>query len=221
VVTRPCEIRQSLSAGPRRHLRQKPKSRIKRKGGYTRPVTKESDCDATARPFVRTQLQQGSDRELDMRCFLLVAVFVAASFGSIAAADKTLLEGVINLNTASPDELRLIPGVGPSRVRNIMAYRKLHPFRAVDELARIKGIGRKTIRKWRQHLAVSGPSTAQRVVRPALPFVGPPAGPAPPTQAKSQPVAVPVRWVRPGIRRGEPAHAAHVRAPANLCLPGP
>jgi competence ComEA-like helix-hairpin-helix protein len=156
-----------------------------------------------------------------MRCFLLVAVFVAASLGRVAVADKTLLEGVINLNTASPDELRLIPGVGPSRVRNIMAYRKLHPFRTVDELARIKGIGRKTIRKWRQHLAVSGPSTAQRVVRPELPFVGPPAAPAPLTQAKSQPVPVPVRWVRPGIRRGEPAHAAHVRSPANLCLPGP
>jgi hypothetical protein len=49
------------------------------------------------------------------------------------------------------------PGVGPARVRNILAYRRAHPFRTVDELARIKGIGRKTIRHWRMHLAVGGP----------------------------------------------------------------
>lgn len=156
-----------------------------------------------------------------MRRFSLVSVLVALSLGRVAVADKTQLEGVINLNTASPDELRLIPGIGPSRVRNVLAYRKLHPFRTVDELARIKGIGRKTIRKWRQHLAVSGPSTAQRVVRPEVPFVGPPAALAPPTRPTLQPVPVPVRVVRPGIRRGEPAHAAHARSPANLCLPAP
>jgi competence ComEA-like helix-hairpin-helix protein len=156
-----------------------------------------------------------------MRHFSLVAVLLVLSLCQVAVADKTQLEGVINLNTASPDELRLIPGVGPSRVRNVLAYRKLHPFRTVEELARIKGIGRKTIRKWRQHLAVSGPSTAQRVVRPEVPFVGPPAALAPPPQSKSQPLPIPVRAVRPGLRRGEPAHAAHVRSPGNLCLPAP
>jgi competence ComEA-like helix-hairpin-helix protein len=161
-----------------------------------------------------------------LRCSLL-AVLLVLSLGRVAVADKAQLEGVVNLNTASPDELRLIPGVGPSRVRNILAYRKLHPFRTVDELARIKGIGRRTIRKWRQHLAVSGPSTAQRVVRPEVPFVGPPGPPGPPsavasrTPPKSQPVPIPVRGVRPGLRKGEPAHAAHVRAPGNLCLPAP
>jgi competence ComEA-like helix-hairpin-helix protein len=159
-----------------------------------------------------------------MRRSSLLAVLLVLSLGRVALADKAQLEGVVNLNTASPDELRLIPGVGPSRVRNILAYRKLHPFRTVDELARIKGIGRRTVRKWRQHLAVSGPSTAQRVVRPEVPFVGPPGPPsavASRTPPKSQPVPVPFRVVRPGLRRGEPAHAAHVRAPGNLCLPAP
>lgn len=156
----------------------------------------------------------------------LVTVCVALSFGSPAVADKTQLEGVVNLNTASVDELRLIPTVGPSRVRNILAYRKLHPFRNVDELVRIKGIGRKTVRKWRQHLAVSGPSTAQRVVRPDSPFVGPPPAASQPSPAvlprpKPQPLPAPARMVRPGVKKGEPAHAAAVRAVANLCLPAP
>jgi competence protein ComEA len=139
-----------------------------------------------------------------------------------ARGDQTSLEGVVNLNTASPDELRLIPGVGPARVRNILAYRKAHPFRTVDELARIKGIGRKTVRRWRAHLAVAGPSTAQRVVRP-----DPPAVPAL-AQVKPVPPAVggrpvprpPVRpLAKPALRRGEPARALAVRAPGVHSLP--
>jgi competence ComEA-like helix-hairpin-helix protein len=153
---------------------------------------------------------------------LLLALFVLPSLAPpIARAEKSQLEGVVNLNTASSDELGLIPGVGPSRIRNILAYRKLHPFRSVDELARIKGIGRKTVRRWRQHLAVSGPSTAQKVVRPELPFVGPPATVVPaPAAPKPPPRVSPApQWVRPGLRRGEPAHALSQRSPGNACLP--
>ena len=139
-----------------------------------------------------------------------------------ARAEKAQLEGVVNLNTASPDELRLIPGVGPSRVRNILAYRRNHPFRTVEELARIKGIGRKTVRHWKQHLAVSGPSTAQKVVRPEFPIVGPPAPPPEPRPTPPRPLApAPARAGHPAVRRGEPAHAAARRAPGDACLPQP
>lgn len=138
-----------------------------------------------------------------------------------AWADRTSLEGVVNLNTASPDELRLIPGVGPARVRNILAYRKAHPFRTVDELARIKGIGRRTVRKWRVHLAVAGPSTAQRVLRPDPPPV--PVEPQAKPPAVDKPMALPRPPVRPlakpALRRGEPARALAVRAPGVHCLP--
>ena len=134
------------------------------------------------------------------------------------------MEGVVNLNGATSEELSLIPGVGPARVRNILAYRRAHPFRTVDELARIKGIGRKTIRRWRMHLAVGGPSTAQRVLRPDTPEVGPPpaplAGAAKVVRPPPRP-AVPVRPNRPPLRRGEPAHALSVRSAGNGCLPPP
>ena len=134
------------------------------------------------------------------------------------------MEGVVNLNGATPEELRLIPGVGPARVRNILAYRRAHPFRTVDELARIKGIGRKTIRHWRMHLAVGGPSTAQRVLRPDTPEVGPPQAPvatAPKVVHPPPRPVVPLRPNRPPLRRGEPAHALSVRSAGNGCLPPP
>ena len=178
-----------------------------------------------------TQLHWRRDRESGMRCFLppflSLLVVLLSSLGSAAVAQKDLLEGVVNLNTASPDELRLIPGVGPARIRNILAYRHLHPFRAIEELARIKGIGRKTVRRWRQHLAVSGPSTAQRVMRPehpSVPFVGPPALlPATRPQAASKPPqpVLEKRVPHPGLRRGEPGHASSHPSPAEACLPPP
>jgi competence protein ComEA len=76
------------------------------------------------------------------------------------------VEGVVNLNTATADQLRLLPGIGPAKVRNIVAYRRQHPFRTVEELVRIKGIGRKMVRRLRLHLSVTGPTSAQSVVRP-------------------------------------------------------
>ena len=159
-----------------------------------------------------------------MRNSLLLLGMLALLTSHEARADKTSLEGVINLNTASAEELALIPGVGPARIRNILAYRKAHPFRTVDELARIKGIGRKTVRQWRLHLAVGGPSTAQGVVRPAQPSAAVPAPPAAPAKPPivSTPPRLPVRPAmapRPLFRRGEPAHAARLRAPGVHGLP--
>jgi competence ComEA-like helix-hairpin-helix protein len=160
-----------------------------------------------------------------MRPVLCIALLMLLSLESVARAETAQLEGVINLNTASPEELRLVPGVGPARIRNILAYRRNHPFRTIEELARIKGIGRKTVRRWRQHLAVSGPSTAQRVVRPEPSFVGPPLPPPPtpepPLRPAQRPGQAPAHAVGPALRRGEPAHAHFRRAPGNACLPPP
>jgi competence protein ComEA len=80
----------------------------------------------------------------------------------------------VNLNTAPPEVLGLLPGIGPAKAESILAYRKKHPFRTVDELVRIKGIGRKMVRAWRAHLAVAGPTTA--IAATARPGQGPPPG---------------------------------------------
>lgn len=80
--------------------------------------------------------------------------------GPAAAGAGKALEGVINLNTAPPETLSLLPGIGPSKVDLILAYRRRRPFRTVDELVRVKGIGRRMVRALRAHLAISGPTTA-------------------------------------------------------------
>jgi competence protein ComEA len=66
---------------------------------------------------------------------------------------------VVNINAASDRQLRLLPGIGPSKARAIIRYRERRKFRATWELIRVKGIGRKTYRRLRPYLAVKGPTT--------------------------------------------------------------
>jgi competence protein ComEA len=113
------------------------------------------------------------------------------------------VDGVVNLNTAPAEVLGLLPGVGPAKAAEIVAYRKKRPFRTVDELVRIKGIGRKMVRRLRVHLAVAGPTTAAGVSgpRPELPAPVPAPRPPPPRVACA-PCAKPL--ARPHVQRRAP-----------------
>ena len=53
---------------------------------------------------------------------------------------------LINLNTASPQELQALPGIGPTLARRIVEFReKNHGFKRVEELLAVRGISEK---KW-------------------------------------------------------------------------
>lgn len=69
-----------------------------------------------------------------------------------ARAIEALADGgfVVDLNLATEDELRKLPGVGPARARAVVALRtRLGRLRSVDDLARIKGFGRALVRRLR------------------------------------------------------------------------
>ena len=77
------------------------------------------------------------------------------------AKTATADAGVVNLNEANPEQLALLPGVGPSRANAIVAHRKTHPFKRLEELMRVKGFGKKTFARLRPMLSLSGPTTLQ------------------------------------------------------------
>ena len=65
-------------------------------------------------------------------------------------AGLTVDGGVVDLNAASAAELMLLPGIGEKRAAEIVAYReRVGGFRAVSQLARIDGIGSRTVRRLR------------------------------------------------------------------------
>ena len=78
---------------------------------------------------------------------------------SAASRGEAAAEGVVNLNEASADELERLPGIGPAKARAIVEHRHGHPFHRVDEITKVKGIGRKTFSKLRPYLTLVGATT--------------------------------------------------------------
>ena len=63
----------------------------------------------------------------------------------------------VNLNTASKDELVGLPGIGPHKAQAIVDYRTTHgPFKSVEDVRKVKGIGEKLYLQIKPEIAVAG-----------------------------------------------------------------
>jgi competence protein ComEA len=84
---------------------------------------------------------------------LLFALALALGF----ALGPVIAHAAVNLNTATKDELVALPGIGPAKAQAIIDHRKTHgPFRSVEELKDVKGIGAKRFEKLKAELTVTG-----------------------------------------------------------------
>ncbi len=79
-----------------------------------------------------------------------------ASAGSGAGpAAEGAAAGLVNINTADATALEELPGVGPALAARIIAWREENgPFRAVDELLAVSGIGERTLDGMRDQVAL-------------------------------------------------------------------
>jgi len=89
---------------------------------------------------------------------LALGLALAAASAPAFAAEK--LSGVVNVNTASAEQLTLLPGIGDARAREIVAARqKQGGFKRVEDLLAIKGIGEASLAKLRPYVSLSGETT--------------------------------------------------------------
>jgi competence protein ComEA len=66
----------------------------------------------------------------------------AGSSGTAGSAAGAAPAAPVSLNSATPDQLDALPGVGPVLAQHILDYRTQHGgFRSVDELREVNGIG--------------------------------------------------------------------------------
>ena len=101
-------------------------------------------------------------------CLSIVAIVVliaAHPYGAAAAAPqaagaraaaKPAVTGVVNLNTASAKELEALPGIGAKTAALIVEYRQKNgPFKKIEELMNIRGVGEKNFLKLKAQITVA------------------------------------------------------------------
>jgi competence protein ComEA len=94
----------------------------------------------------------GLDRVAGVGPALLRAVqpFAAFSGPLLAAGAARDSAEVVDVNRAGVDQLLTLPGIGPSRAANLVAYREVHgPFATLESLAGVPGIGPGTVARLR------------------------------------------------------------------------
>ena len=105
--------------------------------------------------------------------FWLVFVALCTISAQLAAKKKPPL-APININTATSEELQQVPGIGPVTAEKILQMRKSYgPFKSVDDLRAIRGIGPKRLEKMRKYLTV-GKSASQKKAEPVATPTGAP-----------------------------------------------
>ncbi|MHB0956064.1 MAG: ComEA family DNA-binding protein [Pirellulaceae bacterium] len=124
------------------------------------------DRDPSAdRPSRRRALLRAADQAtvatLVVGCFVAIVLHgcFQATFRQqrieFDRAPPLQLDFQIQLNQADWPEFTLLPGIGETLARRIVAHRQQHgPFRTLEQLQDVKGIGPKTLRRIGRYLRV-------------------------------------------------------------------
>lgn len=110
-------------------------------------------------------------RSVARTCATLLALSV---FLFPASAKKKPPAAPVNLNTATSEELQLVPGIGPVTAEKILQMRKSYgAFKSVDDLSAIRGIGPKRLEKMRKYLTVGKATSATKPANGPKPATSP------------------------------------------------
>lgn len=101
--------------------------------------------------------------------FLLLGVFIGRNFTDSYISIRTNTnvqqqeptdkqqeqDGRIDINTATLQQLQLLPGIGETLAQRVIDYREEHGrFQSVDDLMNVSGIGEKKLEQMRQYIKV-------------------------------------------------------------------
>lgn len=106
-------------------------------------------------------------RSLPIRISLFFLFLCLVCSVAVLPAKKKPPARPVNINTATSEELQQVPGIGPATAGKILQMRKTYgPFKSVDDLLAIRGLGPKRLEKMRKYLTV-GKTAAPKSPPPA------------------------------------------------------
>ena len=77
-----------------------------------------------------------------MRILLILSIFFISLFAKV------------DLNTATIEQLHTLKGIGDKKAVAIVEYRKEHNFTKIEDIMKVKGIGKKVFRKIKSEIEV-------------------------------------------------------------------
>jgi competence protein ComEA len=105
---------------------------------------------------------------LRIACSSVVLAALATLFAAIPSvaaqakpqtAAKSGSTQIVNVNTASAADFEALPGIGPKMAARIIEYRQKNgPFKKVEELMNVRGLGEKNFLKLKAQLTIGAPS---------------------------------------------------------------
>ncbi len=100
----------------------------------------------------------------------LVAAHPAAQGGASDTAPGAAAKPagpVVNINTATVVQLQELPGIGQKTAARIVEYREKNgPFKKIEELMNVQGVGEKSFLKLRAQLTVASPRPDAQAPQP-------------------------------------------------------
>ena len=95
-------------------------------------------------------------------CALALATACAVALAAQAADPQPGLTGTVNVNTATEEELQLLPGIGAARAEALIELRKQRGgFKSLEQLKDVKGIGDASLERLRPYVRFQGKTTAR------------------------------------------------------------
>jgi comEA protein len=112
--------------------------------GEARPAAVRQATDAAAHPVDGAQVLVPRERE-----------DAVVSPPAVGVAGGTATGGLVNVNTANRTEFRTLPGIGAVLARRIVDHRTTNgPFRSVDQLRNVNGVGDALLASIRERVTV-------------------------------------------------------------------
>jgi len=87
---------------------------------------------------------------------LAVAPRPAVAQATSRSAKASTTVGIVNINTASAADLEGLPGIGAKTAARIIEYRQKNgPFKKIEELMNVRGVGEKNFLKLKPQITVT------------------------------------------------------------------